>query len=243
MGVGFLTGFVDSIAGGGGLISLPFLTLFLNPGAEAIGTNKVVGATAALVAFFVYLRSGQFDLRRSLVYALWIGVGSLGGSLITPLLPKESFRWILAFTCPLIFWVVLKKQVWLQQDRTVSGSSETTGLNPFKLIASGLVCGFYDGAWGPGAGTFMLLSLIFFARLPLLSALAASKLANSSSALVALASYAWRGYVHWPEGLTMALGIAAGAALGARMATQNAAQMVRPILLVVASLLVVKLIL
>ena len=236
---GIVTGFIDSVAGGGGLISLPVLSLALAPGAEAIGTNKIVGTLAALVALIVYARAGHMDLKKSLLFALFIAGGSFLGSLITPHLPQSSFRWILLVMCPFILWVVLKKDLWTQERH----SRPLRKHSAFKIGLSGLACGLYDGAFGPGGGTFMFLSLLFFARLPLFTALAASKLANTTSAGVALVSYASRGFVHWTEGTLMAIGVIAGAFLGARFATKKAAVLVRPVLVTVSGLLILKLLL
>ena len=87
----------------------------------------------------------------------------------------------------------------------------------------------------------MFLALTFYARLPLVTALAASKLANTCSATVALISYGSRGYIHWMEGLSLGLGAIAGAYLGAHLASKNAARLVRPMLVCVVALLFFKL--
>ena len=236
---GLITGLIDSIAGGGGLISLPILSLALTPGADAIGTNKIVGSLAALVALIVYARAGHMDLKKSLIFTLLISTGSFLGSSITPHLPQNAFRWILLVMCPFILWVVLKKDLWIQER----DSRPLKKPSVFKVGLSGLICGVYDGAFGPGGGTFMFLSLLLFARLPLFTALAASKLANTISAGVALVSYASRGFVHWTEGILMASGVIVGAFLGAQFATKKASHLVRPVLVSVSVLLMLKLLL
>ena len=234
---GLFTGFVDAIAGGGGLISLPVLSLLLGPGANAIGTNKIVGTLAAFVALIVYTRAGHTDFKKSAIFTLCIAIGSFTGSHITPHLPQESFRWILALLCPFILWVVFKKDLWTQ-ERHLHPLKKNSSL---KIAILGLICGAYDGAFGPGGGTFMFLSLHFFARLPLFTALAASKLANTTSAGVALLSYAAGGFVHWKEGTLVAVGVILGAFIGARFATQKASNLVRPILATVCLLLILRL--
>jgi uncharacterized membrane protein YfcA len=242
---GLVAGFVDSIAGGGGLITLPALTLLFGPGASVIGTNKIAGCMAAAMALVVYARKGHFDFKRSLAFTLWISIGSYLGSQISPLLPAPLFHWFLVITCPIILWIVFRKDLWVRSENVVSTPLKSTkwlGLLEPGIFVSGILCGIYDGAWGPGAGTLMLLSLIFFARLPLFIALAASKLANACSAAVALASYASKGYVHWPEGICLAIGISLGAVVGAQCATQNASRIVRPVLASVVCLLLAKLV-
>src|SRR5947209_5901322 len=99
LGAGLLAGFIDSIAGGGGLVTLPTLILIVGPGAQAIGTNKIVGSVAALVALGVYARAGHLQWKRSAAFAFWIGVGSFCGSRVSPLIPPEFFKWLLLVTC------------------------------------------------------------------------------------------------------------------------------------------------
>ena len=233
---GLFTGFIDSIAGGGGLISLPVLSMILGPGADAIGTNKIVGTSAALIALIVYARAGHMDVKKSAIFTICIALGSFTGSLITPHLPRESFRWIFLLLCPFILWVVLKKDFWTQERHLHPLKNQS----PLKIGMIGILCGIYDGGFGPGGGTFMFLSLLWFARLPLFTALAASKLANTTSAGVALLSYASGGFVHWVEGVLMAIGVSLGAFIGARFATRKASKIVRPILITVCLLLMIR---
>jgi uncharacterized membrane protein YfcA len=243
---GILSGFVDSIAGGGGLINLPILSLLLEPGPVAIGTNKIAGAVAAFVALLVFIRRGHMDTKKSIAFTGWIAIGSLCGSQVAPLLPTHVFKWLLAATCPIILWVVWKKDLWVKKEllaHSLHSPSKWSPLGTRSIILSGFGCGFYDGVWGPGGGTFMFLSLLFFAELPLLTALAAAKLANTCSASVALISYAAGGFVHWTEGALLALGITVGAFFGASHATQRASKIVRPVLAFVVVLLLIKVLL
>jgi uncharacterized membrane protein YfcA len=242
---GIVAGFVDSIAGGGGLITLPSISLVLGPGATAIGTNKICGFAAAAVALFVYARGGHFDWRRGAAFTAAVGVGAILGSRIAPRLPPEIFPWFLAVTCPVILYIVWRKDLWIaREDHHASPSGAATGwwqptVFPTVLLA-GLACGFYDGLWGPGGGTFMFLSLLFAARMPLLGALAASKLANAVSALAALGSYALQGHVHVREGALVAAGAVVGGFVGARLASARASRIVRPVLACVVTILAVK---
>jgi uncharacterized membrane protein YfcA len=242
---GSLAGFIDAIAGGGGLITLPTLSLILGAGLPAIGTNKIGGATAAAMALFIYIRRGHMDLGRSFVFAIWVALGSLAGSRIAPLVPKAWFSGFLIISCPLILWVVYRKDLWVAREAKthVSQRAVWKALTEPSVVFSGILCGFYDGIWGPGGGTFMFLALVFVARLPLLTALTAAKLANTGSALTALVSYSVGGWVHWREGITIASAMAVGAWFGAHQASRRAAEVVRPVLVIVVSLLVVSLLL
>jgi uncharacterized membrane protein YfcA len=210
----------------------------VGPGVLAIGTNKIVATAAALVALLVYLARGHFDSSRSFWFALWVGSGSFLGSRVAPLIPPSGFRYFLAATCPLILWVVWRKDLWVSRDET---RHKPRGIYDPILALLGLVCGFYDGVWGPGGGTFMFLSLFFFGKLPLLTAIAASKLANTASGGAALASFASQGHVRALEGCVMASGVIVGSFVGARHATTRASRIVRPVLVAVVALLALRL--
>jgi hypothetical protein len=105
------------------------------------------------------------------------------------------------------------------------------------LFVTGAVVGFYDGFFGPGGGTFMLLGLLWAAKLSLFEALLLSKLANTISAGVSLVSYSYQGFVHPREGIWMALGMILGGFMGARFASKQAEKVVRPVLTGVVILL------
>ncbi len=232
---GLIAGIIDSIAGGGGLITLPMMTKILGPGAHAVGTNKIVGTIAALVAFAVYWRHQKLDLKRAAVFLTGIGVGSFLGATVSPHIPKEFFRFLMLLMMPLMLVVIWKKSLWLH---------EATGRQPRHwawVLVTALGVGFYDGFFGPGGGTFMLLGLLFVCRFKLIEALLLSKLANTISAGTSLVTYSVGGYVHWQYGIYMGSGIAVGAFLGSRLASKKAERIVRPMLTFVVILLMITL--
>ncbi len=234
--MGFLTGLVDSIVGGGGLISLPTLSIAIAPGAEAIGTNKIVGSTGALIALVVYARKGHLRWREGVSFCLVCALGSFFGSSLTPFVSKEFFRYLLVFICPLILYIVWKRDVFFTEKENF--------VRPhFSLFFfSAFASGFYDGFFGPGGGTFMFLSLFLGAGYPLLSSIAISKMANTFSATTALLTYAHNGYVHWKEGFIMATGMMIGSYIGASYATKNITKIIRPMLTFIVVLLMIKII-
>lgn len=234
---GLVAGFIDAIAGGGGLLTLPVLTLVLGPGPHAIGTNKIVGTVGACVALLMYARRTSVPWKRSIQFSSWILLGSFAGSFASPFLPREAFRWLLIGICPVILILLWRKEVWIERG---TASSPLTQHAAVRVAASGFLCGFYDGAFGPGGGTFMFLALLFVAKFPLFAALAASKLANTVSAGTALVGYSVQGYVHPREGITTAIGMGTGALLGAGVALRGAERVVRPFLALICLLLLVK---
>jgi len=238
---GVVAGGIDSIAGGGGLITLPTMILVLGPGAQAIGSNKIPAILAAGMALLVYIRAGHFNFKASVAFSAAVALGAAIGSHISPLLPVAAFKWFLAVTCPLILTAVWKKDLWAKTALPQIATSRSVSGKLLPVLLAGLCCGIYDGMWGPGAGTFMFLSLLFFAKQDLFEALAAAKLANTCSAATALTSYSLGGFVHWHEGWVLGIGTLIGAYFGATHATKKAAQIVRPTLAVVVLLLLTKL--
>lgn len=232
---GLVAGFIDSIAGGGGLITLPVLSLALSPGAHAIGTNKIVGTLGAFTALWVYQRSHKIPWKSASGFVFAIGLGALCGSVLLPKLSQETIRWIIVGICPVILFLVLQRQHWADVTRVVRSS-------PLRIFVSGFFVGIYDGAIGPGGGTLMFLALKFFAGFSLMASLVVSKLANTVSAGTSLVSYAYQGYVHVLEGLLVGAGMTLGAYLGATFASKHASRIIRPVLVVVVVLLVGKLI-
>jgi hypothetical protein len=247
---GLLAGFIDSIAGGGGLITVPLLSVLIGPGAYAIGTNKIAAVAASLTALLVYLRGGHVEIRGNILFALMVGFGSMIGALLAPQIPGEAYRWILVIIAPMILWVVYRKDLWVEHElkehpSQVLPEPSATSRPPARVewvfLACGFGCGLYDGIAGPGGGTLMFLSLLLIARTPLLTAMATAKLANLSSATISLVTYASTGHVLWQKGTPLAIGISGGALVGAHLATRRAGPVARAALLVVATALVIRL--
>lgn len=236
---GFLAGSIDSIAGGGGLITLPVLSMYLPSAAWAVGTNKIVGTTGALVALLIYSRQHKpKSWGPLLAFVFSVGAGSLLGSRLTPLIPQTAFKALVLLACPLILLLVLQRRRWLNRH---SGLEQSSGDYGWKLLAMGVACGIYDGAFGPGGGTFMLMALVMGTRIPIIQALVLSKAANTLSASVALASFSSQGFVNFKMGGQMAIGMAFGAVLGSTFASKRAEKLVRPVLALAVGLLCLRL--
>lgn len=232
----FVAGFIDSIAGGGGLITIPIMTLIVGPGAEAVGTNKILALASTVTALIVYTRKGHLRLSGSFWFLLFLGIGTFSGAKLALILPKEIFKWFLVGVAPVILFIILKR------DSFITRESVSHPAAPWVLALLGLMCGGYDGAFGPGGGTFMFLALAGWGGFSVLAALATSKLANALSAGVSLSSYASDGVVHWDVGLRFAIFIVAGALLGSHFASARAKYVVRPVLVIVVFLLLVKIV-
>lgn len=216
------------------MITVPTFTLMLGPGPEAIGTNKIVAVVSTLTALIVYTRKGHLKIANSLPFLLFTLVGTVSGAQLAHYLPLEIFKWLLIIACPLILWVVIKRDsIHVHVDLPIHNRRILLGV-------LGLLCGFYDGVFGPGGGTFMFLALTAVAGLPLLQALATSKLANVISAAGSLGTYALNGHVHWETGFKFAGVVLVGAVIGSSWATKKAQKIVKPILICVILLLLIR---
>lgn len=254
----FFAGFIDSIVGGGGLITVPVFMLILGPQASAIGSNKVAAVFSQLAAAFVYWRAQQRQLlmplhhqQNSAQHHALIGrafistsLGAAIGAFTAPQLPTWYFRWFIIIIAPLILALVLSRGLW----RTDRGRSS----HPGRATVATFFAGVYDGIAGPGGGTLMFLSLFAIGGVPAGIAISTGKFANLGSALTSLVFYQIQGQVRWDLGLTAGVPIAIGAYLGAHLSTtwikkdqtkDRASQIARTALVIVTVLLMTKLLL
>ena len=169
----FLGGFVDAIAGGGGLIALPAYLIAGLPPHLAIGTNKLSSTLGMAVSTWKLARSGFVDWSLAPSPALAAFLGSTGGALLALSLPAEIFKIILLILLPVVACIVLRSK---KTDAPACSMKRSRRM--LILGACALTCGAYDGFYGPGAGTFLLISFTAFAGLDVRSAAGQMKVAN-----------------------------------------------------------------
>ena len=234
----FLAGFVDAIAGGGGLISLPAYMLAGLPVHNAIGTNKLSSAMGATLTTVRFAKSGFIELRFAIPCSAAALLGSAIGARIALLIPEHVFKIIMLFVLPLVAAYVMSK-------KSLKDRSE---LEPFpftKAIIIAVLCalfiGMYDGFYGPGTGTFLLLLLTGAARMPLNDSAGITKVINLSSNIAALAVYIFSGNVLYPLGLAAGVFSIAGNYLGTRVFTAKGSRGVKPIMITVLGIFFIKL--
>ena len=207
----FLGGLVDAVAGGGGLIALPAYLIAGVPAHLALGTNKLSSAMGTVVSAFRLWRAGFLNIRKSLP----------------------------AIVCSLLgiaaFFVLSKRAVMSNDEGIITARKQLVIL----CIAS-LICGAYDGFYGPGAGTFMLLAFTLWAKMGVRSASGTMKAVNLASNIAAFATFALSGEVIWLLGLTAGIFGIAGHYIGAGLVLQNGTKIVRPIIGAVLAVLFVK---
>ncbi|HHY03491.1 MAG TPA: TSUP family transporter [Paracoccus sp.] len=235
MAAAVAAGFVDSIAGGGGLITVPVLMLAGMTPEQALATNKLQGSFGAATAAVSYGRSGLVDLRRQLpTAALAFAAGGAGAALVTAL-PTEVLRLALPVVLIGIALFFALKPGLNDLDRAARLSPALFGLTLVPAI------GFYDGLIGPGAGAFYMLGFVMLAGHGVLRATAHTKLLNFASNLGGLAVFAFSGHPVWLLGLLMGAGQILGAALGARLALRSGARIIKPLLVVTSTALAARL--
>jgi uncharacterized protein len=219
-------GFVDSIAGGGGLITIPVLLIAGFPPLEAIATNKLQGQFASASATIAYARKGHIDLRRQMPMALTATIGGAAGALLASLVPASALAAAIPFLLIAIaLFFALKPNL-----ADVDGHRKVTPF-VFGLTVVPLV-GLYDGVFGPGAGSFYMLGFVLLAGFGMLKATAHTKLLNFGSNFGAFLVFAATGSILWKIGLMMGLGQFIGAQIGSGLAMKKGARLIKPLLVI-----------
>ena len=230
-----IAGFVDAIAGGGGLISLPAYLIAGVPVHTAIGTNKLSSSMGTAVSTFRYAREGFIPWRQSLLCLVFALTGSAIGARLTLLIPERWFTLLMLVILPLTAWYVL---------RSAGLQGEPEPFSPRKTLAISipivLLLGVYDGFYGPGTGTFLLLLFTGAAHMSLRAAAGITKVINLTTNVTALAVFLWNGVPNLPLGLTAGCFGILGNYLGARLFSQKGAAWTRPLIVVVLAIFFVK---
>ncbi|GMO39847.1 MAG: TSUP family transporter [Termitinemataceae bacterium] len=236
----FLAGFIDSIAGGGGLISLPAYLACGLPIHTALGTNKLSGTLAAVTASINYYRKGLVTLWLAVPCAIGSLAGAVLGSRISLYTNDTILRCVLIAILPITAIYVLKTP----QSMLLAGEYQTKSKK--KLVALGIIVSFfvgmYDGFYGPGTGTFYIILYTAVLKLNPLNASANAKVANLSSNIAALTVFIYYGTVNIGLGLIAGVFGIAGAYFGSRLAIKKGAKIIRIIMLITIVILFAKII-
>jgi uncharacterized membrane protein YfcA len=231
----FSAGLVDAIAGGGGLIQLPALLIGLPQAStvEVLGTNKVASVFGTTASALTYRRSVKTDAIFLATMALPALFGSVLGALSASLIPTQSMR-------PIIFVLLVAVAIytWRKPDLGSIEALRHPKNKRFLISAiAGLVIGFYDGIFGPGTGSFLMLVLIYLG-FAFLSASAIAKVVNVSTNLGAIMVFGLNGAVLWQVGLVLAVANIVGGLMGARLAIRGGSTLIRKVFLFVTIALI-----
>lgn len=233
----FTAGFVDSISGGGGILSIP---AYLNYGIkieELLGTNKLSSTIGTFTAIIKYLRNLKF--KYSYLFFIFTSAAfssSLGAYFISSV-PSKLIKYLILVLIPLISFTLLLKKDFGKTDLSYKISPSILTI---KSIIISSVIGFYDGIMGPGTGVFLVMSYTKFCKYNLLKATALTKFTNFSSNIAALITFLIIGRVNIKIGLLMALISVAGNYTGAHMVIKKGEKIIKPLIITVANLILIK---
>ena len=233
--VAVLAGFVDSIAGGGGLLTVPALLAAGLPPTTALATNKAQSTFGALTAATTYTRGGAVDPRALVPPILTVLVGGAVGTFVLTRIDAARLE-------DLLPWLLLAIAGYVAFRPNLGEVETAARIAPrtYTLTAAPVI-GAYDGFLGPGTGSFFALSLVGLRGHDLTRATATAKVLNLTSNLTALVVFAIAGAPAWLVGAVMAVGQAIGARLGAGAVLVRGARIVRPALVIVSVALSIRL--
>ena len=233
----FLAGFIDAVAGGGGLISLPAYMITGLPVHNCVATNKMSSIMGTTVATAKYARDGYVPWRLAIFAIPCALLGSAIGASIALMIPERAFKIIMLVIVPLTALYVLTK-------RNLFDPQEPKAEKFTTIISASVafVIGMYDGFYGPGTGTFLILLLTGIAGLELTKANGLAKAINFSTNLAAVTVFFLNGQVLLPLGIVAGIFNIAGNYLGATRFEKNGATIVKPVLIIVLVVFLVKLI-
>ena len=227
--VAFFASLIDSIAGGGGLLTTPSMLLLGIPPLNVLATNKFQSCFGTFTSTFNYYRNGLLTEKKRVLYFVLSFVGSSVGTLLVSRISNETLESVIPILLigAAIFFITNKGPTGVKQNNKL--------LIIFNLLVFAI--GFYDGFFGPGTGSFFVLSFIIIKGVNIMEATAVTKLLNFSSNFAAFLIFAYQGYVIWILGLVMAVAQIAGAYTGSKFAIKNGEKVVRPVLVIVSLLL------
>jgi len=231
-------GFVDAMAGGGGLIQLPALIVGL-PNKELpliLGTNKVPSIFGTAAAARNYFKNIKPDIPLTLSMMGPAFIGSMGGASLAAAVPKDFFKPFIVFLL-----VAVAIYTWVKPELGMNENLKYTHKKRLVIVALiGLLIGFYDGIFGPGTGTFLVFFLVSGIGYAFLKASGTAKLVNISTNAGAILSFQFTGHIWWQLGLLLAFANVTGAIIGSRLAIKGGSPLVRKVFLVVTFLLITR---
>jgi len=234
--VGILAGWVDSIAGGGGLITLPLLlSVGLSP-AQALATNKLQSSFGSFTATMNFWRKGHLKLLEIVPMIVLTFIGSASGTMLVQNINANFMVNIIPFLLLAVGLYFLLSPKISEDDR-----KQRLGLWGFSF-SCGLTIGFYDGFFGPGTGSFFAIAFITLMGFNLIKATAHTKALNFTSNITSLLFFIIGGQLVWVVGLIMAMGQMIGGFIGSHMSMKHGGKIIRPLLVIISFSMTAKLV-
>lgn len=234
----FFAGFVDSIAGGGGLIQLPALLIGLpkSETAEVLGTNKLSAVFGTTTAAALYRKQIKPDPKVLIAMGVPAFLGSAGGAVLASKIPTSSMRPMV-----LVLLIVVGIYTWFKPDLGKFENLRHHSKRRVQIAAiAGAVIGFYDGIFGPGTGSFLMLILVASLGYAFITASAIAKVVNVATNVGAILVFGIHGAVIWQIGIIMGVANISGAIIGSRLAIKGGSTLVRKVFLIVTVALIIK---
>ncbi|MCF8044542.1 MAG: TSUP family transporter [Desulfarculaceae bacterium] len=235
-GAGLCAGFVDSVAGGGGLIALPALLTAGLPPQVALGTNKLQGSFGTFSSACNYIKRGTVDLKKSTAGVLFTIAGAASGAWAIQQLDPGFIRHLV----PILLLAVFVYMLFSPEIGYEDGRERMPGFLFFLVFGLGL--GFYDGFFGPGTGSFWMAAFVMVMGFNMTKAAGYTRVMNFTSNILALLLFVIGGNVLYSAGLCMGAGQVIGARIGSGMAIKRGAGFVRPVFLTVVFLTILRLV-
>lgn len=233
----FLAGLVDAIGGGGGLISLPAYLLAGVPVHQAIATNKLSSACGTALTTVRFIKEGLVNWKIAIPTIVCAMLGSSLGANLSIRVPESTMELVLLVVLPVVAFVVLNPKIF-------HDNAECEILLDKKLwitaVTSSFLVGMYDGFYGPGTGTFLIIAFTVFAKLDIRTANAQAKVINLTTNITSLTIFLLNGQAVILLGLAAAVCNMAGNYIGANLALIRGSKITRPVILLVLGLLFLK---
>ena len=240
--VGLAAGFVDAIAGGGGLIMLPGLLFTGLPVSGAIATNKLCGTFGSLTSSAKFAQSKQVDWRACALMGLPVALGAHWGSRSIDRLPSDwAEPIVIALIAAITLFVVLNPGFGTAKSVDNSERKITPRKQAALSLLAAIAIGFHDGFFGPGTGIFLVFALISIWPIDFLRATGTAKVLNLVANAIALATFAIAGNIQYDKGICGAAGVIIGSFVGATFATKKGTKLIKPLFIAVTTALVSKL--
>ncbi|AWZ49014.1 TSUP family transporter [Hathewaya limosa] len=235
---GFVAAFIDAIAGGGGLISVPAFLMAGIPPHLTLGTNKFCATSGSITSVIKFAKSGKinFKLLKSLLPFTFLG--SILGVIVVGFIPADSLSGIVLILVLFIgIYTIFSKDLGVEEKKVIITK---------KIILIGMLfafsLGFYDGFFGPGTGSFLIFGLIGIFGQDFTKATANAKLLNVTSNISALIMFAIKGQIIYKIAIPVAICMALGARVGTRIAIDNGPKLIKPIFIIMSLAVAIKLI-
>ena len=233
----FLAGLVDAIGGGGGLISLPAYLLAGVPIHQTIATNKLSSTCGTSLATFRFIKEGLVNWRLAAPTIVFAMLGSSLGANLSMAAPEGVMEAVLFVALPVVAFVVLNPKIFHDNEaRELVLDRKLYGI----AVVSSFVIGIYDGFYGPGTGTFLIIAFTVFAKLDIRTSNAQAKVINLTTNITSLVIFLMNGQAIIPLGLAAAVSNMAGNYVGAGLAMTKGSKITRPVIVLVLGLLFLK---